>query len=296
MSTEPQVHPTSLNSFDSNHALYDKVRPEFSPEIVASFFKELSLETPYDGSKGQKLLELAVGTGKFTKQIVARGWGAPENLTAVEPSSGMLESFRKNFPNIDAREGSSYELPVEDSAYDAVIVSQGYHWFADHNSLKEIYRVLKPGGKLGFIWNFDMIDLGFNKNLKDPKQQLGISDEEIEIAKGWGQTALDAHAYDGDVPQYRKAEWRKSFENQSWFDKNNAVDFFKYSFLPFEKELIYDYWLSRSYITSLPDSEKAVFKKKIDEDIAALKPEQHFDDGKVKQFLGTHYFVIQSTK
>ena len=44
---------------------------------------------------------------------------------------------------------------MDDNSVDAVIIAQGFHWFSDLESLKEIYRILKPEGKLGLIWNFD---------------------------------------------------------------------------------------------------------------------------------------------
>ncbi|VVQ29829.1 putative methyltransferase [Pseudomonas fluorescens] len=36
---------------------------------------------------------------------------------------------------------------------DVEICAQAFHWFASTEALTEIARVLKPGGKLGLVWN-----------------------------------------------------------------------------------------------------------------------------------------------
>ena len=48
-----------------------------------------------------------------------------------------------------------------------MIIAQGFHWFADLDSLKEIYRVLKPQGKLGLIWNFDYASTSQDSSVAD---------------------------------------------------------------------------------------------------------------------------------
>lgn len=290
------VHPTSLNSFNSNHSLYDRVRPDFSLEFVTKFLKDLDLTKSNGTFNNEKqILELAAGTGKFTKKLVGAGWTTFDQLKIVEPSSGMLDSFKKNFPNLDAKLGSSYEIPLEDNSIDAVIIAQGFHWFADKESLKEIRRVLKPAGKLGLIWNFD--STSNNTSLKKSGVDLGITEEDLKHKEGWEQIALKAHSYERGVPQYRKGLWRDAFENQHFFDNGSASNQFQYQILPFARENVFDYWLSRSYITKLSDEEKASLKNEIESFIDNL-PDYSFADKDKKfltQFLGSEYFVISPT-
>lgn len=283
------VHSTSLNSFNANHELYHKVRPDFDPVFVKDFFVDLDLATG-----GKTILELAAGTGKFTHQITNNQLHETNHFVAVEPSQGMLTSFKKNFPDVESKLGSSYDLPLEDNSVDAVIIAQGYHWFADHKSLKELYRVLKPNGKLGLIWNFDTTST--NDNLKLTKADFRISDKDLQETKTWGDAAILAHTFDGEVPQYRKGIWRKSFEGQDYFRTQEEIERLTYNILPFPKSLVYDYWLSRSFITALPEAEKAKLKQQIEDIVAQSDESQFLDEQNIKQFLGTNYYVIPVNK
>ena len=39
-----------------------------------------------------------------------------------------------------------------DSSVNAVVAAHCFHWFANHDAVIEIYRVLVPEGSLGMIW------------------------------------------------------------------------------------------------------------------------------------------------
>lgn len=274
------VNVTSQSSFNANHSLYDRVRPEFDKAFVSKFIDSVGI------SKESKVLELAAGTGKFTKQLLSNGVSR-DQLIIVEPSEGMLQSFESNIPGLETHLGSSYEIPLKDSSVDCVIVAQGFHWFSDSQSLEEISRVLKPNGKLGLIWNFDTI-----KNNKN-NPQLDIKDADLQDMTTWQTIAFEAYKYDSNVPQYRHGNWSKVFESTDLFDKTKIDSQFRYSIYPFPKDQVYNYWLSRSYITSLPNDEKdklhATVKSLLDE----APKSSFFDDHTVKQFLGCHFFVIE---
>src|SRR5690606_39572748 len=48
---------------------------------------------------------------------------------------------------------SAQTLPLADGALDAVVCAQAFHWFAGREALDEFHRVLRPGGRLGLVWN-----------------------------------------------------------------------------------------------------------------------------------------------
>jgi len=96
-------------------------------------------------------------------QYVFPGYGATGHITellaprvgrviAVDESGPMLSAGRERLSqqtNVEFRAGSVEDLPIEDGALDAAILFLVAHFIADPEVLmREVQRVLKPGGKL----------------------------------------------------------------------------------------------------------------------------------------------------
>ena len=96
----------------------------------------------------RRVLDLAAGTGKLTERLVARGL----DVVAVEPSDAMRERLVQTVPAAHALAGSAESVPLPDASVDAVLVAQAWHWFSPA-AQPEIARVLRPGGRLGIVWN-----------------------------------------------------------------------------------------------------------------------------------------------
>ena len=95
------------------------------------------------------MLDLAAGTGKLTRQLVALG----ANVIAVEPDAGMRATFARVVPGVEMLAGSAEAIPLADASVDAVFVGQAFHWFRAEAALAEMHRVLRPGGGFGLLWN-----------------------------------------------------------------------------------------------------------------------------------------------
>jgi SAM-dependent methyltransferase len=98
---------------------------------------------------GRVVLDLAAGTGKLTRALRAFG----PQLIAVEPSDGMRRVFASVVAGVPVYDGTAEAIPLADKSVDAVVVGQAFHWFRTEAALREIARVMRPGGALGLIWN-----------------------------------------------------------------------------------------------------------------------------------------------
>ena len=104
---------------------------------------------PTDTWVARDVLDLGAGTGKLTTRLVERGL----QVVAVDPIAEMLEMLRTALPDTPALLGSAEQIPLPDNAVDAVLVAQAWHWFDQERAVAEIARVLRPGGRLGVLWN-----------------------------------------------------------------------------------------------------------------------------------------------
>jgi demethylmenaquinone methyltransferase/2-methoxy-6-polyprenyl-1,4-benzoquinol methylase len=98
-----------------------------------------------DPQPGQRVLDIAAGTGTSSAAIARSG----ADVVAVDFSRGMIELGRKRHPKIDFVEADAMALPFAANEFDAVTISFGLRNIEDpRKALKEMYRVLKPGGRV----------------------------------------------------------------------------------------------------------------------------------------------------
>lgn len=123
--------------------LYERARPAYAPSAVAFAVEELGVR------HGSRVVDLAAGTGKLTRQLVDTG----ADLLAVEPLEGMRGAFTRVLPGVPVVEGYAEVLPLPGNSIDAVFAGQAWHWFDSAKALAEVTRVVIPGGGLALLWN-----------------------------------------------------------------------------------------------------------------------------------------------
>jgi SAM-dependent methyltransferase len=122
-------------SFGSVAADYERGRPEW-PEGVA----DVAGLPP-----SAEVVDLAAGTGKLTR-LLARRFA---RVVAVEPD----DALRALIPAGEAVAGSAEQIPLADESVDGVFCAEAFHWFDAPLAVREIARVLRPGGSLVLCFN-----------------------------------------------------------------------------------------------------------------------------------------------
>jgi len=98
---------------------------------------------------GDDVLDACCGTGDLA--IAARNAGA-SYVVGVDFSERMLERARRKAPELEWVQSDVLELPFEDASFDAAVVGFGVRNVEDlEGAIRELRRVLRPGGRLGIL-------------------------------------------------------------------------------------------------------------------------------------------------
>jgi ubiquinone/menaquinone biosynthesis C-methylase UbiE len=124
--------------------LYDR---HLGPVLFEPYAKELASRIP---AGAKRVLELAAGTGRLTKHLLA-GIGANAELVVTDLNEPMLDEAKKHITDQRVRwkPADMLALPFEAGSFDAVFCQFGLMFAPDKlQALKEMRRMLAPGGKL----------------------------------------------------------------------------------------------------------------------------------------------------
>ena len=179
------IHESAARGFSAGADAYERGRPEYAPEAIATLVRELGI------GPGRRVLDLAAGTGKLTRAFVHTG----AELVAVEPVAEMRAKLIAAVPGVEALDGTAERIPQPNHSVDAVVVGQAFHWFDGVRAVSEIRRVLRPGGALGLIWQS-----------RNPTQPWIERLNEI----------IDRLS--GENPRFRSGAWRQAFEQVALFE------------------------------------------------------------------------------
>ena len=98
-----------------------------------------------DPQSGERILDIAAGTGTSSAALTKTG----ATVVAVDFSAGMIAEGKRRHPELEFIEADAEKLPFGDNEFDAVTISFGLRNINDPRAaIAEMYRVLKPGGRL----------------------------------------------------------------------------------------------------------------------------------------------------
>ncbi|XP_031574118.1 uncharacterized methyltransferase C25B8.09-like [Actinia tenebrosa] len=147
MASQVDLVQVASKAFESANN-YDEVRKDHSLESAKLFLAKLN------NNEKSTVLELAAGTGKFTKVLLQAIDNDNIQLIASEPVESMGKVLKKNFPALEFICCRSEKIPLPDSSVQAVVATNALHYISNPESFTEIGRILVPGGITAFICNY----------------------------------------------------------------------------------------------------------------------------------------------
>jgi demethylmenaquinone methyltransferase / 2-methoxy-6-polyprenyl-1,4-benzoquinol methylase len=162
---------------------------------------------------------LDVATGTADVALMTYSALKPEKIVGIDISEGMLSLGRKKIAEkkldtiITLQTGDSEHLPFDNNSFDAITVAFGVRNFQNlQQGLAEMYRVLKPGGKLVVLEFSKPKTAGF-KNLYNLYMNV--------ITPGFGKMV----AKNKDAYQYLNDSVQAFPEGQKFIHILHAVNF-----------------------------------------------------------------------
>jgi ubiquinone/menaquinone biosynthesis C-methylase UbiE len=226
---------TLATSFDAVADVYERGRPGYPEELLDELAGAIGLEP------GRDVLDLAAGTGKLTRQLA--GFGV--RLVAVEPLAEMRTRCAVVVPGVPVVAATAEQLPFDAAEIDVVFVAQAYHWFDRERATAEVARVLRPGGHLVCLWNFEDVTVPWVAELEAIKDDVSRARRTLVGSSSW--------QFDLGAPD--------RFEEPATTTRSTMVHT--------ADELLASF-ASRSYVSVLPPAERAAAVERVRAVIAAF--------------------------
>jgi SAM-dependent methyltransferase len=203
------MDPVAVQGFGRSVDAYERGRPAYPLEALAWLLEGLRV-----GPK-TTVVDVGAGTGKFTAQLVPTG----ATIVAVEPIDAMRATLTAKLPTVTALPGMAEALPLKTASADAIVAAQAFHWFNVPLAAAEFHRVLRPGGRLGVIWNERDTSVDWARELDaivEPYRREGPhprSQRDVELGHLFGpvQHADFSHVQVVDLPTLRDRVASMSF-------------------------------------------------------------------------------------
>lgn len=132
-------------------------------------------------SRTSRVLEIGCGTALFTEKVY---YATYSQITAIDISQDLLDQGKAKLPDVDFRLEDAMNLSFADNYFDVVYGSSILHHLHFEKALKEIFRVLKPGGRIIFAEpNMLNPQILVQKNVPFIKKWLGDSPDETAVIR-----------------------------------------------------------------------------------------------------------------
>jgi len=145
----------TVDFYEQDSKVYDRSRFQDDKGVQINSIQQAIVKELSNDIKSKKVLEIAVGTGRFTKTMVSRG----ADLVGLDSSISMLRITRKKcamaklakMPSLIRADAT--KLPFREDVFDYVLCINAINHMPKYtDAIQESSRVLKSSGS--FVFNF----------------------------------------------------------------------------------------------------------------------------------------------
>lgn len=126
-------------TFDTVASLYDKMRPDYPPDVYQAIFDYTRLD------KTCNAIEIGIGGGQASLPILKTGC----NLTAVECGQQFSDLCRNkfgNYNNFSVVTGKFEDVAFPCGKYDLIYSATAFHWISENIGYTKAFSLLRSGG------------------------------------------------------------------------------------------------------------------------------------------------------
>jgi SAM-dependent methyltransferase len=216
------------------------------------------------------LLDLGAGTGSLAFSAAER-W-PQARIVAVDASAGMLSVARhrvaERWPDEAADRfgwlaADASSVPLDDASVDVVASSFMLQLVPDRRAvLREAWRVLRPGGVLGFVtWMADELSMAADIEFDEAVYDLGLDDPEA------------ARSDDEGEDYESTAEAQSDLDAVGFEDAIVRQDRLQHAWAPAEYRTFKEEYDERDLFESLAAADRARLRRRVDERWSGLPDE-----------------------
>jgi ubiquinone/menaquinone biosynthesis C-methylase UbiE len=178
-------HDWEAENYDEKWSIsYDKRCVDYARDLFdATVPAEELADLPYD-----RALELGCGSGFFLLNLIQAGVARRGSVTDLSP--GMVKVATRNGDNlgleIDGRVADAEGIPYDDDTFDLVVGHAVLHHIPDVElSLREVVRVLKPGGRFVFAGEPTTVGNGYARSLSTLTWRVATNVTKLPGLQDW---------------------------------------------------------------------------------------------------------------
>jgi ubiquinone/menaquinone biosynthesis C-methylase UbiE len=202
------------------------VQDQFDPRAAAYLTSAVHAQGPdllhaqelvtASGRSLQSLLDVGCGAGHLSFALAP----AFRRVVAVDPSPGMLTTVAsaaatRGLAQLEVQRGSAESLSFADSTFDVVASRfSAHHWRFLQSGVREMRRVLRPGGRLLMIDTVGHEDALVDTHLQAIELLRDPSHVRNRSVNQWRRLLEEA-----DLLDIQQAQWALRLEFTSWVER-----------------------------------------------------------------------------